>query len=285
MTVEFFNLPYFIFLFIGIGAVVGLYYLLRNKSKRTQWWVVFGLLAFNLVLHFLKLTFPPYSTNPDQAMRDVWFINICAVSVLTYPFIFLSKSKVAKDFMFYLGTISGSLALLIPTEALGETIWQWDIIRFYIAHMIILIGPMLMVLLKLHTLNYKRIWKMPICMALVLLFIMVQQVIQSELGIVALRSADFFDINYKNPSLIWGPGDSELAVLFTVFTPEFLKTVPWGEFAGQLKYWPFFWLMPSMIVYFIVLPTLISLPWEAKHMKQDFQKAITKTKSVFGKKA
>src|SRR5690554_353679 len=130
MTVEFLNLPYFAFILIAVATILGLYFLLRNKSEKTKHAVVFGLLLFNLILHFLKLTFPPYSTNPDKAMRDVWFINICAVSVLSFPIFYISKSKALKDFMFYLGVISGTLALLIPTEALGEMVWQLDLFRF-----------------------------------------------------------------------------------------------------------------------------------------------------------
>lgn len=276
MTVEFFNLPYFAFIFIAFGTLIGLYYLLKNKSLKTKKIVIFSLLLFNLILHFLKLTFPPYSTNPNIAMRDIWFINICAVSVLTFPFYFISKSPALKDFMFYLGTISGTLALLIPTEALGKQVWQLDLFRFYIAHTIILIAPMLMVLLKVHKLNYKRIWKIPFIMGGVLLFIITQQVLQSELGFVDLRNGNFFDINYKNNSFIWGPGNDELAVFFTIFTPKFLKTVPVGVYAGETKYWPFFWLMPSMFIYFIFLPLLICLPFEYKHIASDFKKIFSK---------
>lgn len=283
MTVEFFNLPYFIFLFAGFGILVGLHFLLRNKSLKTKKMVIGGLLLANLALHFLKLTFPPYSTDPDKAMRDIWFINICAVSVISFPIYFFSKSNTLKDFMFYLGAISGGLALLIPTEALGEAIWQLDLFRFYIAHTIILVAPVLMVSLGVHKLDYKRIWKMPFVMMGVMMFIMLQQILQSELGIVSLRDGDFLDINYKNPSLIWGPGDSELAVLFTIFTPEFLTVVPWGAFAGQTKYWPLLWIMPAIIIYFIALPLLLCLPWESKHIKQDL-KALNKTiKARFAK--
>lgn len=276
MTVEFFNLPYFIFMFATIAIILGLYFLFRNKSLKTRKILIAVLLFSNLALHFLKLTFPPYSTNPAQGMRDVWFINICAVSVLAFPFIFLSKNKSAKDFMFYLGVISGTLAVLIPTEALGEYIWQLDLFRFYYAHIVILVAPLLMVLLKVHTLNYKRIWKMPFYMGAYLLFIITQQVLQAELGIVALRNSDFLNPNYKNPSLIWGPGSEVLAKLFTVFTPDFLTVVPYGAYAGQTKYWPFFYLLPGMFVYFWVLPLLICLPWQAGAIKRDI-------KTIWGK--
>ena len=211
--VQLFNLWYFFFLIIGILSIVGLYFLLRNKNQKTQKIVLLSILFFNLALHFLKLTFPPYSTNPDKAMRDVWFINVCATSVLFFPFLFLSKSKTAKDYMVFLGVISGFLAFLYPTEAINKSVLTLDLWRFYICHWIIIAIPMLTVLLRLHKLDIKRLWKMPICVSAMLLFIICNQILQSELGIIDLRGEDFFNVGFHNPSLIWGPTD-DVAVVF-----------------------------------------------------------------------
>ena len=186
--VQLFNFWYFFFIIIGILAIVGLYLLLKNKSQKIQKIVLFSFLFFNLALHFLKLTFPPYSTNPDKAMRDVWFINVCATSVLFFPFLFLSKSKTAKDYMVFLGVISGFLAFLYPTEAINKSVLTLDLWRFYICHFIIIAIPLLTVVLGLHKLDVKRLWKMPICVSAMLLFIVCNQIIQSELGIISLRS-------------------------------------------------------------------------------------------------
>ena len=207
MIVEFFNAPYFLFIFIAIAIFFGLYFLLKNKSKKTQNIVLFSILTFNLALHFLKLTFPPYSTDFLKGIRDIGFINICAVSVLAFPFFYLSKNKYSKDFMFYLGVLSGFLALIIPTEVLGENALTLDNIRFYIANTIIILVPLLMVILKIHTIDYKRIWKMLLYTMGYMLFIICNQVLQSELGIVALRGTDILATGYTNPSFIWGPTD------------------------------------------------------------------------------
>ena len=63
--------------------------------------------------------------------------------------------------MFYLGVLSGVLAFLIPTEALGKSVATLDLWRFYVCHLIIVAVPLLMVILKQHELDYKRIWKIP----------------------------------------------------------------------------------------------------------------------------
>lgn len=266
--IKLFNVWYFVTLIITALIVIGLYFLLRKKSSKTIKIVISCLLFFNLAVHFTKFFIEPYSSNPEILARDIWFINICGISVLTFPFIYLSKSDTAKDFMFYLGVISGFLALIYPTEALNKTI-SLDVIRFYICHIIIFVAPLLMVLTKNHKLNYKRVWKMPFCMLCVLLLIVVMQIIQSELGYVALRNNNFLDPNYRNNSLIWGPTD-DIAILFSWATPEFMKVVPFGEYVGQTKYWPVLWLCPSMFIYFWVLPFILCLPWEARHIKKDF---------------
>lgn len=281
--VQLFNFWYFFFLIIGILAIVGLYLLLRNKSQKKQKIVLLSFLFFNLALHFLKLIFPPYSTNPDKALRDVWFINVCATSVLFFPFLFLSKSKTAKDYMVFLGVISGFLAFLYPTEAIGKNVLTLDLWRFYICHWIIITIPMLTVILDLHKLDIKRLWKMPICVSAMLLFIVCNQILQSELGIISLRNQDMLNINFHNPSLIWGPTDG-VAVLFSWLTPNFMKTVPWGEFAGQEKYWPFFWMLPGIIFYFILVPLIICFILDFKGTVASFVNIFNQIKNLFTKK-
>lgn len=278
------NFWYFFFIIFTIGLIVGLYFLFKNKTLKAKKILVGSLLIFNLLLHFIKVLFPPYSTNPDFALENVWFINICAVSVFSFPIIFFSKSETLKDWIFYLGCISGGLALLYPTEAINTSILAPDLWRFYVCHIIILIAPLLMVLLKIHTLDYRNVWKMPFCMAGVLLFIICNQVLQSELGIISLRGNNLLEegCGYRNTSLIWGPTDS-VAKVFTWLTPDFMKTVPFGELAGQEKYWPFFYLLPGCFVYFLILPFLLCLPWELKHVKKNLSNILEYLKKLKSK--
>lgn len=266
------NFWYIFFIVLAGGIITGLYFLLRNKSMKCKKIVIASMLIFNLALHYIRLLFPPYAGNRAMILENMWFINICAVSVLTFPFIFFSKSNAAKDWMFYIGVISGFLALVYPTEALNKSVATFNIWRFYFCHITIIAAPLLMVLLKVHTLNYRNIWKMPFCMMAVLLFIICNQVLQSELGIIDMRGDNILEpgCGYRNTSLIWGPTD-DVSVVLTWLTPNFMKTIPFGEYAGQEKYWPFFYLVPGCFVYFLALPLLMCLPWEAKHIKADIE--------------
>ena len=281
MIIKMFNGWYFFWLLLAAGATVGLYYLLRNKSTRVQKIVLSSILFFGLLLHFLKALIPPYSVDEARLLRDAWFVNICAANIALFPFLFFSKNKYIKDYMFYIGVLSGLLALVYPEEPLaksnqlGETL---DIIRFYFHHWMVFAIPLLMVLLKLHTISYKRILSAPIGILLLMLFIMLNQLLQSELGYIPLRDDDFFDINYKNSSYIWGPDGDTIGEIFAIFCPKFFTKIPVGPYAGQEKYWPWFWLIFPCFVLITPLAFGLSMIFDHKNFKADVKSAYGKTK-------
>lgn len=276
MFIAMFNGWYFVWLALSAGAVVLLYFLLRNKKTGTQKAVLFGLLAFGLLLHFLKVYIPPYSVDEARMLRDSWFVNICGANIALFPFFFWSKNDKIKDYMFYIGVISGLIALLYPQEPIAKVDQygeQLDIIRFYYHHWMVLAVPLLMVLFGHHKLNYKRILVAPTGLLLLMLFIMLNQLFQSELGFIPLRDqGDFFGIGYKNSSYIWGPGTNDaIGQFLAIFTPDIFKTVPVGQHAGQLKYWPWFWIVVPAYILVTPLAFLCAMPFEYKAFVADMK--------------
>jgi hypothetical protein len=111
---------------------------------------------------------------------------------------------------------------------------------------------------------------------------MLNQVFQSELGFIPLRTDNFFEIGYKNSSYIWGPDDS-ISEILAIFTPKIFKTVPVGEFAGQEKYWPWFWLIVPAYIFIPILSFLVSMIFDHKNFKNDVKALFGKIKSLFNK--
>ena len=281
MFIAMFNGWYFFWLLVCTGATAGLYFLLRNKSDTTKKIVLFAFLALGLIAHFTKVYYPPYSTDEARMLRDSWFVNICAGNIALFPFMFWSKNEKIKDYMFYIGVISGLIALFYPQEPmakLDQAAEQLDIIRFYYHHWMVLAVPLLMVMLGLHTLDYKRIWVASTGLLLLMLFIILNQLFMSELGFIPLRDrGNFFGIDYKNTSYIWGPGVNDaIGNVFAIFTPEFFKTVPVGEFAGQEKYWPWFWIIVPCYILVTPLAFGLSMIFDHKRFGADMKKLFRK---------
>ena len=283
MIIAMFNGWYFFWLLLSAGAIVGLYFLLRKRSGTTQKAVLFSLLALGFLLHFLKVYIPPYSVDEARMLRDSWFINICGANIALFPFLFFSKNNRVKDYMVYIGMISGLIALFYPQEPIAKVdqlAEQLDIIRFYYHHWMVLAVPLLMVLFGHHKLSYKRLISAPTGLLLLMLFIMLNQIFQSELGYIPLRDqGDFFGIGYKNTSYIWGPGtDDAIGNFLAIFTPKLFKTVPVGEFAGQIKYWPWFWLIVPVYLLVTPLSAIIAVIFDHKSLHADLDKLSQRIK-------
>lgn len=276
MIIQMFNFWYFFWVVLSAGAIVGLYFALRNKSDKVKKIVLFSFLALGFVLHFLKMYIPPYSVDEERMLRDSWLINICAANIGLFPFLFFSKNKYVKDYMFFIGVISGVLAIVYPEEPLAKSNQLgefWDIVRFYYHHWMLLAVPLLMVLFKLHTVSYRRVFSAPIGLLIVMLFIMLNQIFQSELGFIPLRGNEFFSINYKNTSYIWGPKTNDaIGTFLSWFCPSFFKVIPVGEFVGQNKYWPWFWLIFPVFILVTPLSFGVSMIFDSKNFKKDIMK-------------
>lgn len=283
MIIKMFNGWYFFWLLLSAGAIVGLYFGLRRRSRKTQHIVLFSLLALGLLFHFLKAYIPPYSVDEARKLRDAWFVNICGANIALFPFFYFVKNKYIKDYMFYIGVISGLIALFYPQEPLAKSNQLgefWDIVRFYYHHWMLLAVPLLSVLFGHHTLSYKRVWVAPTGLLLLMLFIMLNQIFQSELGFIPLRSDDMFNINYKNTSYIWGPKTPDaIGDFLALFCPDFFKTIPVGEYAGQAKYWPWFWLIFPAYILATPLSFGLCMIFDHKNFAEDSRRAFNKLRT------
>lgn len=257
------SLFYYLYIVFCIALFFGLYFILRKKSKKVQYWTLFGFLAFNFALHFIKLSFPQYVEKGFPAViRKCTFENICAVSTLIFPFLYLSKHTWGKDYMFYLGVISGIAGCVAPFPAIGLEFYQLETIRYYLCHGGIWIVPLLMVVLGIHKLDYHRIWKVFFIYFGVLGLIIVNEVILIRLGWVDTSTLeDFLSSEGRDLGYAMGPPSSMegIAKYITWLTPK----------AWKDPYVPILWELFPVLVFGGIYMMLLSLYWEHAHMKQD----------------
>ncbi|MCD8372647.1 MAG: hypothetical protein LUD27_05035 [Clostridia bacterium] len=284
MTLEYGSAFYFIYPCLCIALFFGLYFGLRHKNKKVQFWTLWGITMLNFVLHFVKLAFPPYVEDLPESIRKVTFENICAVSALVFPFFMLAKKRtIFRDYMFYLGCVSGFAAMFIPLNIIGLKVYEFETIRFYICHGSLWIVPLLMVIFGIHKLDYRRIWKVPLMYFLVLLVILFNEVALMVVGWVAYDEAMeeayelygitskweyFLSTEVRNSAFIFGPPKSmeKVAQFILVLTPEWFKP---GKYIDC--YMPILWEVVPVYIYGGAGMILMCLYWEHEHMAEDIR--------------
>lgn len=273
MYVAFGNFYYFLYFALGIIITIGMIFFLKNKDDNFKHKVITILLFSALALHFAKLLFSPYNQMLPQSIRKVSFENICAVSTLVFPFIYLSKNKVLLDYMLVMGIASGVAAFIYPTEAMLDTFdsiyfgmkgaFSFDVIRFYLAHYIIFLVPFLLGYFELHVLKLKRLVYLPLTIMGTLALIFLNEYLLLQLGWIDKNM--FYDVNIRNSSLVFGIPDyyEGIGPLFDIFVFKFLKTNP---VTHEPFYWPVIWMTIPVIIWTPIVTFVSNSPFLFKRV-------------------
>ena len=166
-------LSYFFYNILIALICVGFYFLMRNKSDKAKYYTILTLLIIGIFVHFSKLLIPEYQNTMPDSIIEVTLSSPCAISALTFPFIYLSKNKTLKDYLVVFGILSGVATLLFPLDIQGKSMFDIDVVRFYVAHLIILLTPLFTYIFKIHTLTKKWIKHTILLFLLVLLIIVI----------------------------------------------------------------------------------------------------------------
>lgn len=267
------NIYYFLYMAISIFLIIFTILITSKQNKKTQKIIIFCILMSGFILHFLKLLNKQYYEDLPYSLRKVSFENICAVSTLIFPFIFLFGNDKWKDYMYCFGIFGGVGMIINPNPAIGYSIFAFEAIRCYYCHLVLVISAILMVKCGFHKLDYHRLWKMPITFFEVLVIILFNEVILMATGLVKPDIMAFFDRSYRNSSFIFGPTPSFdwLKPVIDFFVPSLFRTIPFGSLKGQELYWPIIWMVIPGYILLYILGVGIYLPFEKEHMKSDFK--------------
>ena len=232
--IDIFTINHLLWIIAGFSLLIGMHFAFRNKSKRFQYWFLFSLTIVIWLVHFSRIIFAE-----DLKTYQLFFTNLCGLSTFLYPFLFLSKSKLAKDYMYYVGGFFAFLSLAYPYTVEGDPIFAYNSIRFFFAHVLLIMIPLLMVTWKLHTPNIRNIGWM-------FLFVMMGAIYCMALSafFVETELKDYLE-NYMG---VWGNDDdvySDVALIFA----------PWATYEKVIdgimvtRPIPFIYMLPSLFLF------------------------------------
>ncbi|MFA5560685.1 MAG: hypothetical protein WC964_02805 [Acholeplasmataceae bacterium] len=295
MRVEYFNVLYFLFIFLGIASIILTIWFLNKKSEKFRYWFLFGLLLSAFIIHFLKIFIFPYTLIDSGILRKVSFENVCAVSTLVFPWIYLSKNKTLKDFMVMLGITSGLLTFLIPIDAVspffdGRPLAEWmgvegpvhrelfgigslELVRFYYTHLIIILVPFVMMFYKIHQISIKRAFWPPIYLIGLMVVIFINELILTAVGWVP--KVELFDPSKRNPSIIFGikPDVKGMAMIVLIFVPSFMRLAHPSGFEYLL---PVVWMIIPILIYGSIIAFIYCFIYDRAETKKFIKKLFRK---------
>lgn len=245
MRLEIFTFGYFMWLFIAVVLFITVYYLLRNNSDKTKYTILFSLTIFMWINHFSR-----YWLDSDYQTYKIIFVDFCGFNTLLFPFLMLSKKKIAKDFMFYLGALFALHSLLYPNNIEGDLIFQYNTIRFFLAHFLLVSIPLWMIMWKMHTPNIKNIHWVMVYMLVGAIYNLAISSIMYEMHLVGSL------INYMG---LWG-NDVSIYNYAEIIAP-FLRYDVVVDGGIVSKPIPFIYMIPTMILFYGPIWVLMSVPF------------------------
>lgn len=259
--IELFNLPYFIFLFLGIGLTVGLYFLLRYYGYWTVRRVLIILAFIGFALHFIKQFFYWDASQLHKSTLE----NICAISTVLLPFLLMkAKQHYLWDFMFLAGIVGGFGAMLYPTEALGLQWYSFETLRFYFCHWSLFAINLLAFLHHIYRPTIKNLWKMLAGFFTYELVICANTALLCYTGMVVKEGYTatelFLSAKYLNNSFTFGATQDMgfISTMFSALTPGFMKY----DIHGVISCWPVVNLIgPAILIISPIYLLICGIRW------------------------
>ena len=254
MIIRYGNIVHISSILLAILLVVLLTLLLRKRTEKTKKIVIFAILFLNLFQHIFKcIVWPQYYGTGFGELNSAY--NMCAFLIIVSPFIFLLKVKALKDFIFYIGTTAGIIAISVPYWFIGNSILTFEYLRFYTCHSLLFIGSMLPITLGLHKISVKNVWKIGFISLGALLIVLANGFVFSFFKYKPNWEDVMKSFLSKNPVWALHPteGFERVAKIITIFTPKIFLG---GDGGG---YTPILWYAIPVYSLMTILCLIVSL--------------------------
>ena len=281
MKINYFSAAHIIYLFIAAALIAGVYFIFRNRSFRAQRIAVLVIVLLNVLQHLFKLEIYPIYDGGFNALCTAY--NMCALLILLSPLAHFIKFTPLRDFVYFMGSSAGIVALLLPYWNIGEDALSGEFVRFFICHALLLASSMLPLLFGHHKASWRRFPMLGLLFFIGIGIIILNDIVTMKLGLYGDLTGEnlYACLKAANPIWSFGPPESFSFVIkiVDVFTPDFLLGDKSGEnLVPVLWYFIPFYLLISVITF--VVYTLC----DRKNFSRDFSEMKKKAKKLFSEK-
>jgi len=165
---------WFLTIAVTLGLTLGVWLLFRRRSARARQIVIWVISLTNVAQHLLKHVLYPNMRTFAFSLDNTAY-NMCATLILLTPLVlfFARKDSPWRDFIAYLGSVAGFVAICVPYWFIGKSIWNWGGFRFYFCHILLFMSSVLPVLWRDHRMSWRHFPKIGgiyfLCLAAILL--------------------------------------------------------------------------------------------------------------------
>lgn len=259
MTIRYGSFAYFLYIVIALGLTAGVYFLLRKRSEKTKKITVFCLMLVNTLQHFFKFIIWPHLWSTGFGHVNT-LCNMCAFLIVVSPLVFLIGNDTWKNFITYVGSVAGMIAMVVPHWFIGLPAFSWEALRFYFCHTFLFMTSILPVLLSIYKINYRNFWKLPFLLFFGMIIIVFNDFVCVSIGFLDGKE-DFYGTLYSlNPMFIMHAPEAFpiMGKICAVFTPKALENVA------------FLWLVIPMYILIATVTFGIGAVVDRMRFKKDF---------------
>lgn len=136
-----FSLPHILTMLLAAGILLGLYFLLRNKSQKTQT-AVLGSLSF---LGIAAILYELLTKTPTVANLP---LHLCSLNAMLLPIVVFTRNKTMGNLLL-LWCLGALAALVLNYDMTEQPLFSWNVFFYYFPHVMEFGIPLLLVALKL----------------------------------------------------------------------------------------------------------------------------------------
>lgn len=253
MILQYGSYSYIVYLLSSAVVLAAVYFFFRKRSQRAKNWLLGTLALLNVLQHLLKGYLYPHLFGTGFGLQNTAY-NVCAALILLSPFALLSKDGFFPVFVSYAGTAAGVLSLALPRWFLGQTMLQWEFLRYFVCHFALLLTSALPLLWKMRKARIRDFWKTGFAFLFLLGGIFLNDVLYFICDGTNPPEALYAFLQTQNPFQMMQPTEefAALTELFATVTPElFLPT------GAHPFYTPILWYAFPLYLIITVLSLLL----------------------------